>query len=408
MSKILPQLSYAVWILALGRLLSQTGTGFTLFYAPIYFVNQVGLSATSVGIALGSASISGILGRFLGGSLSDSSQWGRRGTLLLSAVISAIASFYLCFADDFLSLVIANLLMGLGIGIYWPATEACVADLTIGSEQNEAFAITRLADNLGLSMGVALGGALIAMTGEYRTLFVIDGISFIIFFMIVYLSIKETYKPSSQLKQNQIHKWLTAIKDKRLWVFMLVNILFTIYISQIQTTLPLYLTNFTATGNFNIKQISILFTLHITLTALLQLPVIRVLSKFTRIQTLIISLNLWGISFILIWITGNTDYFALFSAFLALLFAAIATVSYTPSASGIIVELAPTSLRGIYFALNSQCWAIGYLIGPPLGGWVLDKSATYAHNFWLLSSVSIVIGILILKYLETIMKPVKD
>ncbi len=43
----------------MGRLLSQTGTDFTLFYAPIFFVNQVGLSATSVGIPLGSSQVSG-------------------------------------------------------------------------------------------------------------------------------------------------------------------------------------------------------------------------------------------------------------------------------------------------------------------------------------------------------------
>lgn len=87
----LPRLPAQVWILAFGRLLSQVGTGFTLFYAPIFFVNQVGLSATQVGLGIGSASISGVVGRAMGGSFTDSVFWGRRRTLLLSAVISAIA-----------------------------------------------------------------------------------------------------------------------------------------------------------------------------------------------------------------------------------------------------------------------------------------------------------------------------
>ena len=67
-----------VWILAAGRLLSEIGTGFTLFYAPIFFVNEVGLSSTLVGVALGSGSISGVVGRFLGGQGVDSPSWGRR------------------------------------------------------------------------------------------------------------------------------------------------------------------------------------------------------------------------------------------------------------------------------------------------------------------------------------------
>ena len=48
--------------------------------------------------------------------------------------------------------------------------------------------------------------------------------------------------------------------------------------------------------------------------------------------------------------------------------------------------------------------AIGYFIGPPLGGWVLDKSALYAHNFWLVAAASITIGIVILWYLEKMIK----
>src|SRR4028119_386163 len=97
----LPQLSYQVWILAAGRLLSQIGSGFTLFYAPIFFVNQVGLSATAVGIGLGSGSITGVIGRFLGGSFADSKSWGRRPTLLLSAAVCAIASVILALTFNF-------------------------------------------------------------------------------------------------------------------------------------------------------------------------------------------------------------------------------------------------------------------------------------------------------------------
>ena len=81
----LPNLDRRVWILSFGRLLSQFGNGFTLFYAPIFFANQVGLSATAVGIGLGSGSVSGVIGRLLGGSAADSPTWGRRKTLLISA-----------------------------------------------------------------------------------------------------------------------------------------------------------------------------------------------------------------------------------------------------------------------------------------------------------------------------------
>lgn len=393
-------LNSQVWILAGGRLLLQFGTGFTLFYAPIFFVNQLGFSPTIVGIALGSASVSGILGRFLGGSWSDSPRWGRRKILLLSAVISAVADIFLASASDFSFLLLGNLLMGLGIGFYWPPAEALVADLTTPSQRNSAFAISRLADNLGLGLGIIIGGWLIAATNNYRLLFIIDGFSFVVFYLVIHFTIKETNQIQITY-QTKWHGWHQALQDKSLWIFCVVNVMFTTYISQIQTTLPLYLTNFTVDHRFSISNISSLFSLHIIFAAIFQLPMVRILNRLTRIQGLTLSLSIWGLTFMLIWLTGNITQFSFYWGLFAVLMGAIAMITYNPPASGVIVDLAPVSLRGIYFAINSQCWAIGYLIGPPLGGWILDKGEVYAHNFWLILACSVTVGIMILQYLKT-------
>ncbi|MGF1541776.1 MAG: MFS transporter [Pleurocapsa sp.] len=397
-------LDFKVWILAAGRLLSEIGTGFTLFYAPIFFVNQIGISATLVGIALGSASISGIVGRFLGGQWADSPQWGRRRTLLFSAAISMLADVVLSLTANFPTLVVGNLLMGFGIGMYWPATEAAIMDLTNAKQRNEAFAVTRLADSLGLSFGVVLGGVLIANSGNYRSLFIIDGISFAIFFGIIYFAIAETFQFDSQHSKSD-RGWLQALSDRRLTVYVIVNILFTTYLSQVQSTMPLYFKNFISVGDtgsgFSEKVISGLFTWHITLAAICQLPVARWLNRLTRIQALQVSLSLWGIGFILVWITGIAATRTLIWAVLTLGVMALAMITYTPSASAFIADLAPESLRGIYFSINSQCWAIGYFIGPSIGGWALDNP-DFTLYFWLICGVSIFFGLGILQYLQRI------
>ncbi len=394
------KLDKQVWILAGGRLLLQFGTGFTLFYAPLFFVNQLGFSPTMVGIALGSASISGIVGRFLGGSWSDSPSWGRKKVLLLSAAISCLADVFLAGTYDYNTLLIGNLLMGLGIGFYWPPAEAMVADLTTRDQRNFAFALSRLGDSIGLGFGVAFGGVLIAVTGSYRLLFVIDGISFLVFYAIIYGAISDSGQKVLE-KQTFWQGWGKTVKDYNLWIFCVVNVMFTTYVMQIQTTLPLYFTNFAVNpDDFTITRISSLFSLHIAFAAVFQLPIVKVINRLTHIQGLILSFLFWGVGFILIWWAGNSPDFAFLIAILAVLISAIALATYNPTASGFIVDLAPPSLRGIYFAINSQCWAIGNLIGPPLGGFVLDSGASYAHNFWLFSSASVFCGILILFILQ--------
>ena len=396
-----------VWILAAGRLLSEIGTGFTLFYAPIFFVNQVGLSSTLVGVALGSGSISGVVGRFLAGQGVDSPRWGRRKILLVSAAISVLADVVLSFSFNFSTLILGNLLMGFGVGMYWPATEAAIIDLTTPEQRNEAFAVTRLADSLGLSLGVVLGGALIANSGNYRTLFVIDGISFAVFFGVIYFAIAETYQFKPQLAENQQNGWSFALRDRALMVFVVVNILFTIYLSQVQSTMPLYLKNFVqlsdSTTGFSEKVISGLFTWHIALAAICQLPTAWILNRFSRIAGLSLSFVIWGIGFICVWVTGNVSDHTLIWAGLTLGVMSLGMVTYTPVASGLVAELAPESLCGVYFSINSQCWAIGYLIGPPLGGWALDHPQ-FTNYFWLICAASILLGLGILQYLKRLIK----
>ena len=117
-----------------------------------------------------------------------------------------------------------------------------------------------------------------------------------------------------------------------------------------------------------------------------------------------ISALLWGLGFIAIGLTGMVATGNLFLAVVGLFFLSVATVAYTPFASGLVAELAPESLRGVYLSINSQCWAIGYLIGPPLGGWALDQGQFAANNFWLGLSLSVSVAILILQIVDRRLK----
>lgn len=385
------------------------GSGFTLFYAPIFFVNQVGLSATAVGLGLGSQSISGVVGRLLGGSLSDG-EFGRKRTLLLSAVFSATACFTLAATQNFPIFVAGNLLMGFGMGLYWPSAEALVADLSTPAQRNEAFALNRLCDSLGLGLGVVLGGLLIGATKAYRSLFIVDGISFLILFAIVAWAVTEVFQAEGS--QTALKGWRQALRDRHLLTYCLVNILFTTYLVQVSSSLPLYLTNFVPVQpngkGFNSLTISALFTWHLAASVLCQLPIARALNRLSQPRALMLSAILWAAGFVAVWLTGVASAFHIVWAVLALGILALATVTYMPSASSIVVEMAPNSLRGVYLAVNSQCWAVGYFIGPPLGGWALDQSTFVAHTFWLGLATSVGIALLILQVLERMLKSVKN
>jgi MFS family permease len=407
--KQFPSLNRTVWILAFGRLLSEIGTGFVLFYASIFFVNQVGISATLVGIGIGSGQISGVFGRFFGGVFTDSQAWGRRRTLLLSAAVSVVADVVLALTYDFPTLLLGNLILGLGVGLYWPATEAVIADITTPQERNEAFAITRVADSLGLGIGVVLGGLIISTAANYRLLFVADGISFLVFFAVIYFAVQESYRFEEETTpRNLFQGWGVALRDRAFLVFLSINVLFTTYISQVQSTLPLYFRNYVYAGGeelgFSPQIISALFTWHITFAAIMQLPMARFLNRFRRAQALTFSFSLWLVGFILIWVAGSTQESPLVIAIITLGILSLGLNSYTPSASSLVADIAPASLRGVYLSLNSQCWAVGFFIGPPIGGWALDQSRVITDQFWLVVAATAIIGMLGLRYLNRLLK----
>jgi MFS family permease len=393
----LPVLHSQVWWLAAGRLLSQVGIGFTLFYAPIFFVNQVEISATQVGLGLGLGSVLGIAGRILGGSMVDSPRWGRRPVLLWSTLISAAADGVLVLAQGLPLFLLGKGLMGFGVGLYWPATETVAADLTPPEHRNEAFAIVRLADNLGLGAGVVLGGLLIALSGQYRALFVIDGITFLLFFGLIYTSIAET-RPPGPSQASFFQGWGQALRDGNLMIYSLVNVLLTGYLSQVQSTLPVYLNRF-ATGAMGqglpTSTLGVLFTGYVALATLCQLPMARWLRRFSAAQGLMLSSIFWGLGFSLVWLAGVGDQPILWAG-LALTLMALGMVAYTPIGSALVAAIAPDALRGVYLSVNSMGWAFGYLIGPPLGGWAIDQGSPVAQNYWLFLAASVLpaLGIL--------------
>ncbi len=374
MLKIPPQ----VWLLAIGRLISQLGSGLTLFYAPIFFVQYLGLSATAVGLAIGCQSIFGVAGRLISGSLVD--RIGRKPLLLAAMLASAIAAGLLAMANDFWWLVWGNLCCGLGIGLYWPANESLVADLATSSEaRRQAYGITRLADNLGLGLGIIFGGITIQFQLNYRLLFWLDGFSFLLFACLILVSIRETAR-SSAAPGSPWQSYGRALSDRRLQLYLLINIAFTTFVAQLETAMPLYITKFAGGSTATVTG---LFTFNLVLMAACQIPVIRWLRVDRHAQALGKAALLWSIGFgctAAATIDPSRSLGWLVAAMLAI---AVAVAAYNPTASALTADIAPPQLMGVYTSLNSLCWAVGFAIGPPLGGWALDRPLPIVQWFWL-------------------------
>ncbi|MGA7932306.1 MAG: MFS transporter [Kovacikia sp.] len=393
-----------VWRLAAGRSLCQVGSGLMSFYIPIVFVNEVGLSATSVGFSLGLISLTEIAGHLIGGPMADSPKFGRKVTLSIAVVLSLIVSLILSVTHSLLLLVAACLLLGFSLGGYWTTVNATVIDLTTPEERGPAYAIASVADNLGVGVGVLAGGAYLTLTNQPGQLvFIGCGLIFLVFLLMIQLVFTETRQARSEQEQAT-QGIVIALKDRMLLVYFLANTLFTTYVALVTSTLPLYFTNFVpAVGGTDaaLASTASLFTwCYIGLGTLLQLPLSQIFSSFKHTRVLMIAMGLWALGFFLVWITGIAGTSQYIWGVVALCTLSIASVLHKPFAAALLSELAPPSLRATYVAVGSQSWAIGFFIGPTLGGWAMDQSLPVADNLWCGVALSTLVGLVVLQVFE--------
>lgn len=413
--------SCQVWVQAVARALYQAGYGSIQFFIPLVFVNQMGLSATVVGIGIGSGALAGFVGHFLGGYLADSPKYGRKRTLLFSAVLSISAALLLALTQNLPLLVIANLIMGLSAGCYWTAADAAVIDVTAPTQRHKAFAVLVLADSIGAGLGIWGGGILLSQANQAQTLFFVDSFILMMFLVLIQLAIPETRQDNLE-HSDTLQRFAVALNDRALRLFILVNVLFTTYVALVNSVLPLYFTHVVAVSvpevtteaGVSLSRVTNLFTwCYVGFGAVLQLPLAQVLGSLLKVQVLMISMLLWGGGFFLVWATGMVASIQLIFIIAALCVLSIASAIYKPFAPAVIAELAPESLRGVYLAISYQCWSVGYFIGPVLGGWAMDQSRMIAHSSWIVVAISTICGLIILRVLSqsqlsTLSSPVTD
>lgn len=390
-------LALSVWLQAIGRGCYQFGSAILLFYMPIVFVNYGSLSATQVGFAIGGGSMAGFIGNFIGGGLADSPQFGRKGTLLIGIGFAIGATIVAIFTQDFTLLLLANIFYGLSSGLYWTAADAAVMDATTVEQRQSAFSVLSLMDSVGFGAGILVGKVLLPTLHPASLVFSVSAVLFF-WLLVIVLFTPDTHH--ADLEHHSQAGWKQAFKDGRLTIYLLVNTLFISYIALVNISLPLYFIN---DAQISDGAIATLFTwAYIGLGAALQIPIIRLISTLSYLQSLTISMSIWGAGFLMIWRSGVTmlaiDQCLIFAIF------AIAAVIYKPTSSAWIAEIAPRSRRGIYTAIAYQCWSIGYAIAPIVGGWALDQPQSTTQKFWLVVATSTLIGVVALQILQQVLK----
>ena len=376
------QFPYPLRLITKIRFYAAFGAGGVIYLTSLIF-NNIGLSATDIGLGFTISAIIGTLTRFFTGNYLN-----KKGKiqfpLIASSILSITASLFLIFSRETYFYIIGQSFVGAAAGIYWPAAEFGVPYFCYPIDTRKAYSLVRSSEALGIFLGVFLGGFMTNYLYS-KSIFIND---IFCMFVITYListnnfSIKrnlENFQKESvnTLKQRQL-KW-----NKNSKIIILSILLITTSLALIQVTLPLDLVKGGVIRNELSKEItSLIISIQLILLLFLQWPVGSWISKKGRLFGLKFSLINFSLASFLLFISSYLNITAFYLISFSLILVSLGTASFLPTSTDVVFRIAPSNKKGFALALLSQCFAMGYFFGPFISGRVLDLFG-FASIIWL-------------------------
>ncbi len=354
------------WILVLGLFIDHLGGALIFPFFTLYVTRKFGVSMTEVGVLFGVFSLSSVVGSTLGGALAD--RFGRKALLIFGLLVSAFTSLAMGLVETFDQFIVAALIAGLFADVGWPAAQAMVADLLRPQKLAGGFGLIRIAANLSVTIGPAIGGLLAARS--YTLLFVFDAISSTITAFVVFLFLRET-KPRLREDQPQetvvetIAGYSRVLRNSAFVLFMLASIMMATVYSQMNTTLAPYLRD---QHGVTEQGFGFIMTLNAAMVVLLQLWITRRTTGYRPMTMMALGTLLYGVGFAMF---GLAPTYPLFLAAMAVI--TIGEMVSVPVAQVLVADFAPEDMRARYMAAYGFTWTIAFALGPMLGGLMLDN-----------------------------------
>lgn len=130
-------------------------TGLELTVVPIFAYDNLGISPTSLGLALTSAALANLFSTLIVGRFSD--RFGRKMPMITGYLTSAASAFLLAASSNLESFFLYMIVYGLATGV-WGQTSAWAADIAPKERIGTVMGINRMMGDLGFVVGpLALG-----------------------------------------------------------------------------------------------------------------------------------------------------------------------------------------------------------------------------------------------------------
>jgi MFS family permease len=334
----------------------------------VLYLTRKGYSPGEAGLAVAAFGVGEVLASWLGGLLAD--RLGRRDTIALSMFGSAAALVALSQVETYGLILVVAFLAGLAGELYRPAGAALVSDLVPPGQRVTAFAVLRLAVNVGFAVGIAVAGFL--ADRSFLWVFLSDAATATAFGVLTLLTLPHGTRSRRQ-DEGARGSLATAIGDRAFVSFLAASALVVFVYFQQQATLPLHVTG---QPGLSSADFGLLLAINGVLIVLFELPVSALTMRRPAREMIALSFLLIGMGFALTGLAHSMPALGLTVAVWTLGEMVGAPVSYA-----YVADLAPEHMRGRYQGIYGIAWASGTVTGPAVGTFLF---ARWGAGFWAL------------------------
>lgn len=353
----LARLPRRLWVLAAASLINRAGT-MALPFLPLYLTRSLNFSAGQAGAVIALYGAVSFVVAPLSGRFCD--RWGTHRLMVASMAGSGLVMLAFPRARSLLEVGAMTALLALATEAFRPAAMTAVAETAAPETRKQAYALHRLALNLGMSVGPAIGGFLAAVS--FSALWIVDGLSSLLAAAVLALA---AFGPAPRTAPAETPPSARGLSDPRLRYCLLAFVPVAVVFFQHESSLAIFLVR-----DLGLSEAfyGLQFTLNTLLIVALEVPLNHATAHWPARRSLALGASLFAVGFGLLafastaWHVSATTIVWTFGEMILL-----------PAMSAYVSDIAPARRRGEYMGLYTMSFSLAFMIGPWAGLFALQR-----------------------------------
>jgi predicted MFS family arabinose efflux permease len=367
-------LSKESWSLSFVMLINRSGTMVVPFMS-IYCIQHLHFTYIQAGNILAIFGLGSLLGGYVGGRLTD--KLGFYNIQLIALLLGGVFFISLGYLQTFNTVALGIFILSICNDSFRPANAAAVIHYSTDENKTRSYSLNRIAVNLGWSFGGALGGLIASYS--YDLLFWIDGLTNLFAALILIWLLKRPIKIEKEVHSELKQRSSSPFQDKPFILFTLLCTLYGIGFVELFTLQPVF---YKIQWHFTELTIGLLMALNGLLIVLFEMLLIQQLeNKRHPLVYIIAAVFVASVVFLMLMLLP----YQYWSAIVITVGITISEMVCFPFMNSYWVERSTPQNRGAYAGLYGMSYSASIIIGPALGGPIIEYGGF--NMLWLILAV---------------------